>query len=139
VKSILENIDLALAESDFESEYGVPESVVERYSCGECMWLALALNRRFGWKIRAQMQRDKKHGDYVAHAYVVHPSGQEIDILGPQDHVDVFASDTQDWRAQDLIDFLDVEPSKVRRQIRDAEKTMNRYVIPKLRSKGLIE
>lgn len=113
---------------------GVPEDVVEQYSYGDCMWLALALHNRYGWPIRAQMHRDAVHGDYVAHAYCVMPDGRECDILGPQEHVDPFGDDVQDWDAKELLATMVTDPSGpvVNSKLADADAVIDRYIVPKL-------
>lgn len=88
------------------------DTTIDDYSCGKCMWLALALNQKYGWDIRAQIHHDDEHGDYVAHAYNVLPNGKEVDVLGVQDQVDIFSSDeTRDMTADEMYDFLGVEPN----------------------------
>ena len=82
---------------------GVPDDVIERYSAGGCLYLALALHDRFGWDIYAQIEDDP---EYVAHAYVKTPHGTEVDILGEQDEVDVFASRVEKMSRQEFVDFV---------------------------------
>jgi hypothetical protein len=58
----------------------VPDEVVECYSYGNCMWLALALHRNLGWPMEAIIDRAEEH---IVHAWAVRPDGARIDILGP--------------------------------------------------------
>lgn len=64
----------------------VPIEVIEEYSYGKCMWLALALHDRYGWDIHAQLDKDGS----IAHAYVKRPDGKEVDVCGVQERVDIF-------------------------------------------------
>lgn len=54
----------------------VPEEIMERYSYGECMWLACAIHRHLGWPMRAVIG---VYGstEWIAHAWVVFsPAGR---------------------------------------------------------------
>lgn len=125
-----------------------PDDVVERYSYGRCVWLALALNLRYGWPIFAQVEGRGTPHEYAAHAYVRHPSGVEIDVLGPQDRVDVFASDTVSFRSPD--DFLSyiretqtvgkrmIPDAEIARELFDADEVIGRYIEPHLLASGLL-
>jgi hypothetical protein len=95
------------------------------------MWLALALHDRYGWPIRVQIGADEV-GEYIAHAYVVHPSGLEIDILGPQDVVDIFSGEVRDLSRADVLALTGAPGPEVRRRVREAEAVLDRYVEPKL-------
>jgi len=97
------------------------------------MWLAVAMNRRFGWPIMAQMHRDAEHGDYVAHAYCVMPDGREIDILGPQKQVDIFTSDVQPWDADELLTTMESSPTQIAHKLAEADAIIDRYIVPKLK------
>lgn len=112
---------------------GVPDSVVEQYSYGDCMWLALAMNARFGWPIYAQMHRDAEHGDYVAHAYCKMPDGREIDILGPPDRVDIWTNDTQQWDPAELLKTMETRPAQIAHKLAEANAAVEHYIVPKLK------
>lgn len=111
---------------------GIPDAIEEKYSHGDCMWMALALNNRFGWPIAAQMERDPVHGDYVAHAYCIMPDGRECDILGPQTKVDIWTSDYQMWTPQALLSTMTKDKAEIRRKMAEAHADMVRYVYPLL-------
>jgi len=110
---------------------GVPRSVVDEYSTGGCLWLALALHDRYGWPIWAQMEGKGTKGEYVAHAYNVMPDGREIDILGPQEKVDLFALGEPILLNPESIRASD-SPGDVRRHLSDADQTIDKYILPKL-------
>lgn len=75
---------------------------VETYSYGKCMWLALALHDRFGWPIVA----DIDDGPDLAHAFVVHPSGLEVDVCGFQTRCDRFGTRCTSMSREELVRFL---------------------------------
>jgi hypothetical protein len=110
----------------------VPEAVVEQYSYGDCMWLALAMHKRFGWPIRCQMHRDDEHGDYVAHAYCVMPDGREVDILGPQKQVDIWTQNVEEWEADELLATMSYDAVEAKRKLEQATRAMDCYILPKL-------
>jgi hypothetical protein len=60
----------------------VPAEIVERYSYGECFWLACAIHRHLGWPMQAAIAEDGTM-EWIAHAWVVRPDGIPIDIVGP--------------------------------------------------------
>jgi hypothetical protein len=103
--------DLQMGWKDLVGEDEAAAIDIDEYSCGKCMWLALALNQKYGWDIRAQIHHDAMNGDYVAHAYNILPNGKEVDVLGVQDQVDIFSTDeTRDMTADEMFDFLGVDP-----------------------------
>lgn len=121
-----------------------PDAVAEEYSYGKCIWLALALHDRYRWPLYAQIEREPSIGEYVSHAYVKHPSGTEIDILGPQDQVDSFSTIVRRLSRQDFIDFVestnkgeDVE-TEYRHERAEANRMIDLYIEPKLEARGLV-
>lgn len=110
----------------------IPQDIVEEYSNGKCMWLALAMNRRYGWPIYSQMERDLQHGDYIAHAYCVMPNGKEIDILGPQDRVDLFAHDVEPMTPEQLYSFIHMTPEQSAPMLAAADKIIDLYIAPSI-------
>jgi hypothetical protein len=144
----------------------VPSDVEKSWSAGRCVYLALALHDRFGWPLRVQIETGSREspfdllnpsvGSYVAHAYVVHPSGVEIDVLGPTRQMDRFADTVRDVTRSDLILFVAATRGRredgrraqgnpiveVERGYREekaaADQAIDRYVVPRLRFAGLI-
>lgn len=124
----------------------IPGSVSEKYSYGGCIWMALALHDRYGWPIYAQIEDDGTPDQYVAHAYVRHPNGTEVDVLGPQSSVDQFASTVRRMSRNDFVGFVAdtnrTDPSDIERRYRserhDAETVIDRYIEPRLVDAGLI-
>jgi len=107
---------------------GVPEDIVERYSYGDCMWLALALNKRFGWPIFAQME-----DGHIAHAYCKMPDGRECDVLGPQDQVDIWTTDVQPWTPEELLQEIEDHGSpRATAKFAHANDVIDLYIAPKL-------
>lgn len=126
----------------------IPDAVEEKYSHGDCVWLALAMNKHFGWPIMAQMER-RDGREYVAHAYCIMPDGREIDILGPQTKVDIWTSDYQLWAPQAFFSHLMAERKAndramgrratnmhawVDEKLEQATSDMKRYVLPAIPS-----
>jgi hypothetical protein len=115
----------------------IPEDITERYTCGRCMWLALALHRRFGWPIKAQMYC--RGDEYLAHVYVVHPSGFDIDIYGPEFEMPMYGDKTRDFTEEELLEYLScVSREKIEQEIAQASVDIECYVIPRLEAEGLI-
>lgn len=111
-----------------------PEYIVERYSVGGCVWLALALHDRYGWQIVAQVE---SKGACVAHAYVRHPLGFEIDICGPQDHVDTFAHTVIEFQSRRSFlryvattSYSPLLDAKVLSELSDANRIIDVYIEP---------
>lgn len=65
------------------SEPTAPEYVVEDYTCGLCMFMALALHERYGWPLFV-MLIDYGPGSEkgLAHAFVCSDEGTVVDVLG---------------------------------------------------------
>lgn len=61
----------------------LPESTVEAYVCGKCMYLAAALHRRYGFEIQLALADPGSPHAYIEHAWVIEPNtGNLIDIDG---------------------------------------------------------
>lgn len=56
-------------------------SLSEPYVCGKCMYLACALNERYGWPISAQIDSNGVE-EYISHAWVVTDNGLNYDVDG---------------------------------------------------------
>jgi hypothetical protein len=69
--------DLDFTDAKF-SRQSPPDSVVEAYSYGKCMWFAIAAHDRHGWPIEAIFEDGA-----VSHAWVRMPDGRSFDISGP--------------------------------------------------------
>lgn len=122
-----DHVKLALASK------GPPADVMARYLDGDCMWLAQALHRRFGWQIRAQMAWAGEDA-YVVHAYCVMPDGRELDIRGPQDRISEQTDDVWDWDARELLATMehdDCSPRAVEK-LEHANTMIDIYIVPLL-------
>jgi hypothetical protein len=127
---------------------GVPDSVVERFSAGGCIPLALALHDRFGWPILAQISDVGTSHEHIAHAYVRDPmSAIEVDILGPQpDGVDLFSPEgTVEFPSRatfvSYVEKTSGRPYTAKSQqegIAAANEAIDRYVLPKLMAAGMV-
>jgi hypothetical protein len=129
----------ALSKRGTQNVHGqIPDEVVESYSYGKCVWLAIALYEAYGWPIYVEMDRLPDGEAYVSHAHNKHPSGLEIDILGPQTEVDSFGG----GRIEGPLDpagLAKIGGFRVdREKVNEAAHIMRRYVDPALRAKGLI-
>jgi hypothetical protein len=110
--------------------HGTPDDIVEQYSYGRCMWLALALNERFGWQIRCQIEHDPL-GEWIAHAYCVLPDGREADVLGIQERVDLFSTgEVRDFTPDELIGFIggDVASHQTQQLLSEARDVVGLYL-----------
>lgn len=83
----------------------VPAEIINKYTCGWCMWLALALHDRYGWDLYAQVDR-LAGSEHIAHAFVKRPDGKEIDILGVQDRVDIYSSNERQVTRDEFIRLI---------------------------------
>lgn len=126
------------------SRYGVPEETVNRYSCGQCVWLALAMSQKYGWPIRAEMMQHEP--THIAHAYCVLPNGKEIDILGPQDKVDTFDGGIiKSFTQAELVNWLKendrnaMSPDDFEDHLNDAKKAVELFIAPKVQGNALTE
>lgn len=61
----------------------VPQEIRQTYLYGKCMWLALALQELYHWKLKVQKTPDGR----IDHVFVTTPDGVEVDIDGPQKKV----------------------------------------------------
>ena len=77
---------------------------------------------------------------FIAHAYVKHPSGVEIDILGPQTKVDSFAGHNGQIEGPLTPEGLaGLGGFQIKRsEVVEAARIMRRYVDPRLREVGLL-
>lgn len=119
------------------ARFGVPEETENRYSNGQCTWLALAMAERFGWKIKAEMMTDEP--THIAHAYCMMPDGREIDILGPQEKVDQFAGGSvRDFTYEEMRAWLQhndraaANPVDFEDHLNDARKAVDLFIAPKI-------
>lgn len=60
------------------------DQLQEYYSCGNCMYLAIAFHRLYGYSIEAAIV-DEVDGSFIGHAWARTSSGQCIDIMGTYD------------------------------------------------------
>ncbi len=61
------------------------DQLQEYYSCGNCMYLAIAFHRLYGYSIEATLV-DCIDGEYIGHAWARNDCGQCIDIMGTYDN-----------------------------------------------------
>ena len=128
----------------------IPQEVWEEYTCGKCMWLALALHDRTGWPIRAEIALDTykdQEEEWISHAYVYTrtPDGKliEIDIAGPTtDRMPRFGggsrgSEVRDFTRTAFLRFLACSDDRVRVSLEEADHILDQYVIPLIRAEGL--
>lgn len=117
--------------------FGVPQEVESRYSNAECTYLAFAMNERFGWPIRAQINTDDPNDEWIGHAYCVMPDGREIDILGPQERVDHYESTVRDLTPKELWDMsigksYHGDQAEIQDALNDARKVVEMFIAPKV-------
>jgi hypothetical protein len=108
---------------------GIPEYFMERYSYGQCMFLAMALNRRFDWPIKAVFSEGTS--GYLRHAWIEHPCGKSLDIAGWDGHRDflVPGSTIQHVGGWEMLAArLGISVGDDR--LSDAEAVMDAYIIP---------
>lgn len=58
------------------------DQLQEQYNYGRCMFLAIALHRRYGFEIQAAIVNDKDGESWIGHAWVKLPDGLFFDIMG---------------------------------------------------------
>jgi hypothetical protein len=121
----------------YYARFGVPSEAVNRYSYGDCPFLAYAMNERYGWQIRAQINTDDPTDEWIGHAYCVMPDGREIDILGPQEKVDHFESTVRDLTPQQLWDMAIAtschgNQAEIQEHLNDARKAVDLFIAPKV-------
>jgi hypothetical protein len=124
------------------------DEAVETYSSGKCMWLAMALHDRYGWRLCAQWESDSTEtGGYIAHAFVRLSDGTEVDVLGPQKTVDRFSSDVRCLSRQEFVSLLarsnavteeEIE-AEYRAERYAADDVIDAYVVPRMIAAGMME
>lgn len=124
----------------YYARFGVPEEVEGRYSNGQCTYLAYAMNERYGWPIKAQINTDDPNEEWIGHAYCVMPDGREIDILGPQDQVDVYETTVRELTPQQLWDMSIAnsyhgDKAQIEDNLNDARKAVELFIAPKVEGK----
>lgn len=76
------------------------KEIIANYTSGKCMFLAIALNERFGYEIN--MTKDRYKGnDFVEHAWVVLDKDNHYDVTGKM-------NSTNKWNKNDNV-FIDVK------------------------------
>jgi hypothetical protein len=124
-------------QNSFYATHGVPAEVENRYSNAQCTWLALAMAERYGWPIKAEMMTDQP--THIAHAYCVMPDGREIDILGPQDRVDIFSGGSvRTYTVAEFLEWLRETDQNAQTDdsfndhMNDARKAVDLFIAPKV-------
>ena len=122
--------------ADAKSAKDIPEALLERYSSGQCVVLALVINRLFGLPLKAQVETIGGEA-VIAHAYNTLPkTNQEVDIYGIQEQVDVF-SDEMICQFRDDEAFLAFIDSYDNGEIDSQEYTQAEIVVQKYLQKDI--
>jgi len=124
------------------SEEHVGEDIVGTYLAGRCFALAYALNARYGWPIRAKVERFSDGAEYAAHVWVMHPSGQALDIMGLSDAAAIAAAhgtpdgEVREFAAEEFVEFCEVDEDDPTdtfwHDVDEADAVIDTYVIPNL-------
>ena len=104
-----------------------PEELVEKYSGGACMWLAVAAARKFGWEIAVQVETAAGE-EVIAHAHAVLPDGREFDVMGIADMADRFSNDVRPASETEVFRLTGLEPGapEAEREIAEATEVIDR-------------
>jgi len=133
---------------EWTDKYLAPQEHLDTYSCGKCIWLALALHDRYGFQLVADLEEGDPENPYMAHAFVRLPNGLEIDIYGVQRKVDPFGTRKVEMSRRQFIQYLadtnakghsasEIE-SEYRSEKREADRIIDRHIEPDLRDRGLL-
>lgn len=122
----------------YYAKFQVPAEAVNRYSYGQCIFLAFAMNERFGWPIVAGFYDSGEDSD-ITHAWCELPNGGIIDILGPQSEPDSFGAEViRKISPKELWDkhIMRCEHGnieKINENLEDARKAVNLFIAPKIK------
>jgi hypothetical protein len=114
------------------------EELKEKYMAGSCMYLAVALNRLFGYEMQACLETDSV-GTYISHAYVKIPNGKILDIDGDypesQNAYDGkgFGERVNGLTESDMKRYMGHEKNEdnaYERQVLEAMKVVRDYLLP---------
>lgn len=108
----------------------VPADIIEKYSCGCCMWLAAAIHNLMGWPMEAILQRDLDTV-WIVHAWVLAPNGSRVDILG-FDGADDFIGAAQTIESLSVEDVVRLTRRLDTAAIESAARDAQLYVLPGL-------
>ena len=124
---------IAMKTSKYRKNPTPPESLVEEYSYGRCMWLALAFHQRYGWPITAEVDVLPSGERYVSHSWVTMPDGREVDIFGPQTKVDRFGGREIRVSPREMLNIVgetsNVLHAEVAAEIARADEVIDRYLL----------
>lgn len=77
----IEEIKRLIYEAYVEKNLNSLDEIQEYYTYGNCMYLAIALNRIYGFEIQAAIV-NQDSVNWIGHAWVKLPGGNYIDIMG---------------------------------------------------------
>jgi len=116
------------------------EDIVGTYLSGRCFALAYALNARYGWPIRAKVERFSDGAEYAAHVWVMHPSGQALDIMGLSDVEAIAAAhgtpkgEVREFAGDEFVEFCEIDEDDPTdtfwHDVDAADSVIDAYVIP---------
>jgi hypothetical protein len=116
------------------------EDVVETYLTGKCFALAYALSARYGWPIQAKAESFSDGAEYAAHVWVLHPSGQALDIMGFSDPGAMAATNgtpdgrVVDFSLEDFVEFAEVNDDDPLdtfwHDVDEADALIDDYIVP---------
>jgi len=108
-----------------------PDEILETYSYGRCFWLTLALHKRYGWPIYAEIIEDPDGARWISHSWARMPDGREFDIYGPQDSVDRFGGAEQRVFPEEAFAIIRetrlLSLREIRAYVRAADEILDRY------------
>lgn len=122
-----------------ENANHVPPEIVSKYTTGDCMYLALAMSEKYGWKIIIMVQEtwgdDGEEGEWITHAFCSTEKGY-VDIEGIHPELpDYDYDDLREWTSQDFRPFLKgLTDGDFANEITKASEVTERYIAPLLSS-----
>lgn len=93
----------------------IPDEIKTEYTSGKCFALAYAMATKFGWQIEGKIERYSDGAEYLAHAWVIHDSGQALDVHGLCDRRTMAESygsaggDVRQFSLDEFIEFCEVD------------------------------
>jgi len=116
------------------------EDFVETYLTGKCFALAYALSARYGWPIQAKVESFSDGAEYAAHVWVLHHSGQALDIMGLTDAASMASSHgtaegrVVDFSLEEFVEFAEVNEDDPLdtfwHDVDEADAVIDDYLLP---------